>query len=272
MRSRLQCLAVRRGVPSLLLGVLLLAMSPAGAADEAAKPGAYQEWSGVSPEQYSECIDLALREPEAGFERAIGWRDMGGGAPARHCVTVALYALGHFAEAAKRLEELATEGGTLPVTLRTALLGQAGEAWMAARDYSRAYATLSAALEITPDDTTLLLERSLAAAGAESYFDALDDLNRVIDIAPDNADALAFRAAAFRYLDSLELANDDVERALEVDPSHAGALLERGNLRKVQGDAAGARKDWLKVISLAPESATADAARVNLEALDVKTQ
>jgi tetratricopeptide (TPR) repeat protein len=251
---------------------MLLAASPLGAAEQAPGDAASQVWSGVGIEQYNACTELALRDPELGFERAIAWRDMGGGAPARHCVTVALYALGQFAEAAKRLEELAAEGDTLPLPLRTALLGQAGEAWMAARDYERAHAALSAALKITPDDVTLLIERSLAAAGAASYFDALDDLNRAIDLAPDNADALAYRAAAFRYLDSLDLANDDVERALQVNPSHLGALLERGNLRRVQGDAAGARKDWLKVISLAPESASADAARLNLEVLDVKTQ
>lgn len=269
--------ALRRGAIFLLCALSILAALPAVAAEKkpakkpAQKPAAELEWTGVSPKVYSACIDKAQRQPEAGFEQAIAWRDMGGGAPAKHCVAVALFALGNYVDAAIRLEQLATDGRTLPTKLRTALLGQAGEAWLSAQDYGRAYGTLSAALKITPDDTGLLLARSLAAAGAQSYFDAIDDLNRVIELQPDDAEALTYRATAYRYLDSLELAADDVERALKAMPEDTGALLERGNLRRIKGDAAGARKDWLKVIALAPESEVAEAARHNIEALDIKT-
>ena len=258
----------------ILLLASVLDAAPLGAlAEETSGKGdaTEQEWSGVSLDQYTACIDGALRNPEPGFEDAIAWRDMGGGAPAKHCVAVALYALGQHTEAAKRLEDLARDGDTLSPELRTSLLGQAGQAWMSASDYSRAYAALTAALKIAPNDIALLLERSLAAAGAESYFDAIDDLNRIIEQNPDHTDALAFRAAAYRHLGSLDLASDDVERALSVNPSHLGALLERGNLRMVRGDADGARKDWVRILALAPESAEADAARVNIEEMDIKT-
>ncbi|MSO74376.1 MAG: hypothetical protein EXQ99_04375 [Alphaproteobacteria bacterium] len=110
------------------------------------------------------------------------------------------------------------------------------------------------------------------AAAAGSYFDAIDDLNRIIELTPDDADALVYRATAYRYLDAPSLAEDDIERALASAPYHLGASLERGNLRRLRDDQAGAHADWLKVITLAPESEAADAARKNIEALDIKGQ
>jgi tetratricopeptide (TPR) repeat protein len=260
----------------------LVALVPAQAADAAGKvpkpprkpTGGTPElnWSEVGSTRYDACVKDALNKPSLGFERAIAWRDEGGGSPARHCVAVALYALGDYAEAAKRLEELAQEAAPLTKALRRALLGQAGEAWMAENDYARAKAVFDAALRLAPDDVDLLLQRSLALAWAENYFEALDDLNRIIELEPDHADALAFRATAYRYVGSLELAADDVERALKVVPDHLGALLERGILVQLKGDATSARADWMKVIGLAPESPAADAARGNLERLDVRTE
>ena len=262
--------AVRRGALFTLGAALLSACFTAAAAEKKAAPEL--DWSGTGRAQYSACIDKALREPDDGFEQAIAWRDMGGGAPAKHCVAVALYALGQYQNAGLHLERLASEEQSLPVSLRTALLGQAGDAWMSAGDYKRADAALSAALKLVPNDADILLKRGLAAVAAESYFDAIDDLNRVIELKPDDANALVYRATAYRYVDAPELADDDVERALAAHPDHSGALLERGNLRRIRGDEPGARQDWLRVIELAPDSDAAEAARRNIEALDIKAQ
>lgn len=229
-------------------------------------------WSGVSSAQYDACITAALDDPKEGFNRAIEWRDTGGGAPAKHCVAVSLYALGEYGEAATRLEALVNEGKTLPKSLRVALLGQAGEAWMAFDQYARAKAVFSAALKLSPNDVGLLMQRSLAQAWAEEYFEAIDDLNRIIELKPGHADALAFRATAYRYVGSHELAADDVERALKAHPNHLGALLERGILKRLKGNKKAARADWMSVIRLSPDSPAAEAARSNLEKLDVKVE
>ncbi len=98
-----------------------------------------------------------------------------------------------------------------------------------------------------------------------------DDLNHAIELAPRRADALVLRATAYRYVDSLELAEEDLRRALALDPRSADALLERGIVRRLRNDMAGARADWLQVLRLAPEGGPADAARTNLEKLDVHT-
>ncbi len=98
----------------ILLALLLSPIRPEGAVAQSAVQG----------REYDQCIELAMREPEIGFERAMAWRDLGGGIAARHCVAVALYGLGHFGESALRLERLVQENAD--AGLRISLLGQAG--------------------------------------------------------------------------------------------------------------------------------------------------
>ncbi len=251
---------LRRALITTLFALLFWPSWPDGAAVE----------NLVQGREYDQCIELAMREPEVGFERAMAWRDLGGGIAARHCVAVALYGLGHFGESALRLERLVQENAD--AGLRISLLGQAGNAWLMAGEIERANAALTAGLELAPNNIDLLIDRSLVLAAAENYWETVDDLNRALDIDPDNSDALIFRASAYRYLDSLDLAADDVNRALEMDGDHVAAFLERGNIRRLRGDDAGAREDWLQVTKLAPDSPAADAARRNLEKLDIKPE
>jgi len=224
----------------------------------------------VQSREYDQCIEIAMRQPETGFERALAWRDLGGGVAARHCVAVALYSLGQFREAALRLERLVqeiTEQG-----LQTSVLSQAGNAWLMGEELERAHAALSAGLKLAPNNLDLLIDRSLVYAAAENYWDTVDDLNRALDVDPNNADALVFRASAYRYLDSLELASDDVNRALSFRPNHVAAYLERGIIRRLSANPDGAREDWMHTIRLAPDSPAASAARRNLERLDIKVE
>ena len=88
-------------------------------------------------------------------------------------------------------------------------------------------------------------------------------------IEPNNATALAYRAAAQRYLGDTDEALVDAESAVRSDPTHLGALLERGNLYRMKKRLADARKDWLKILEVDPDSAAADSARLNIEHLDV---
>ncbi len=226
--------------------------------------------STVQSREYDQCMELAMREPEIGFERAIAWRGLGGGIAARHCVAVALYGLGQFRESARRLERLVQE--KVNPQLRISLLGQAGNAWLMAGEMGRAHAALSAGLELAPFNRDLLIDRSLVYAAAKNYWETVDDLNRALEVDPDNADALVFRASAYRYLDSLELAADDVNRALDLRRDHVAAFLERGNIRRLSGNPAGARQDWLHAIMLAPNSPAAQSARRNLQRLDIKSE
>ncbi|WP_374443076.1 tetratricopeptide repeat protein [Stella sp.] len=253
-------MAHRPLLPPLLLALVLGALPAAG---QQPRPG---------NDEYARCMRLARTNATEAFETASAWDGRGGGLPARHCAAVALLTLGQPAEAAVRLERLATDGRGDAVRVRVELLQQAAQAWLAARMPERAHAVLSQAVKIAPDDADLWIDRSVVLATAKNYWEAIDDLNRAIELAPRRAEPLVLRATAYRWVGSLELAEDDLARALSLDPRSADALLERGIVRRLRNDPAGARADWIAVLRLAPDGPAGDAARANLEKLDVRVE
>ncbi|MEM7225912.1 MAG: hypothetical protein AAF495_23240 [Pseudomonadota bacterium] len=223
----------------------------------------------VDLQKYTACMAQTREDPEEAYQSAGRWESFGGGDPAKHCQAVALVALGHYAEGARRLELLAGRIAGSSPELAADVLGQAGQAWLLAEETSRAYAAQTTALALKPDDVELLVDRSITLAGAESYWEAIDDLNRASELAPGRADVLIFRASAYRLVEVPELAMEDITRALVIDPASPEGLLERGILRRLAGDGEGARADWLQVLRLAPTGAAGKSARANLEKLDV---
>jgi len=219
-------------------------------------------------ESYRACMTLARSNPTEGEERALGMIGLKGGAPARHCLATALLGLGRYARAAEEFVEVAIEARD--PELRVEALGQAGNVWVMAGDLPRAVAAFGEAIKLKPSDPDLYIDRAIALAAAANYFEAIDDLNRAIELDARRAEAYVFRATAYRYVDAPDLATQDVEAALALKPGLPEALVERGILRRLAGNAAGARADWIAVLQRAPESPAADAARDNLARLDVK--
>lgn len=224
----------------------------------------------IEQQEYTGCMQQTRIDPDAAFERALQWQDIGGGLPAKHCAATALMALEHFEQAAQRFEEMArlmpsdaTDG------LVADVLAHAGIAWFEAGDLDQAFAMQSAALELTPDAAPILVDRAMVLAQLNQFKEAISDLNRAIEAAPDDPVPFSMRASAFRFLGSNDLALADAERAMQLDPSHPEALLERGILRRLTGDIEGARADWLRLIELHDGRPAAESARRNLEKLDV---
>ena len=244
----------------LLVAIILTGMDPNAAAGKEVDHAS----------QYRTCMAQAGNAPKDAFEAALRWRDLGGGEAAEHCIAAALMGLGQYREAAGRLEKLAKRSKR-KAGVKAGLLAHAAQAWILAGQSFRAEAVLTAALKLTPDDSALMIDRAQARAGIRDYAGAVEDLNRVIGLEDRPADAFVFRASAYRLLDKLELALADVERALALQPGHPDGLLERGSLRRLRRDDDGARLDWLAVIQADPNGPAADAARRNLENMDVKT-
>ena len=219
---------------------------------------------------YRACMILVQRDPDAAFDAAVNWGELGGGDAARHCLAAALMGKGRHAEAAGRFQSLAEEIKAEPA-MKADLLGHAGQAWLMAGRAGLAYGALTTALELKPDDADLLLDRSAALAALGSYAEAVADLDRVIEVEPGRADGWVFRASAKRLIDDLDGAQADAERALQLESLHPEGLLERGIIRRLGGDEAGARQDWMLVINSARGTAAADAARANIEKMDVRT-
>jgi len=249
--------------------LLALALAAAGTAAPA------QYAPDVTPQsrdarEYSACMTLARADPAAAHESALAWRAKGGGDAAIHCVAVALLGLGEYGQAARTMEELAGRTDPKRPDLGAGLLAQAANAWLIAGKAEAALTALDKALALRPDDAATLIDRSIARTSLGRDWDALDDLNRALELDPDRVEALVFRAAAWRRVAAWELAVQDIDRALELRPANPDALLERGLIRRGRGDKAGARADWLKLLEIAVDGPLTEAARRNLEALDLK--
>jgi len=220
-------------------------------------------------QRYRACMAMIEKDPKQAFSDAIRWRDLGGREGAAHCAAAALIGLQQYREAASRLEELALESKREP-DMKARILAQSSQAWLLAGEAARAEATATAALTLAPDEAAIRVDRAQARAQLKDYKGALTDLNDSLKINPADVDALVFRATAKRFLEDISGAAEDIESALALNISHAEALLERGILRRLSKYEKGAREDWLMVLSIAPGSDAADAARANLEKMDVK--
>lgn len=216
---------------------------------------------------HDRCVAFAREHPKEGLEKAKQWREQGGAFWADHCIAMALFVLKDYAAAAKRFEELGAAMMGMPAEQRAITFDQAGQSWLDAGEFARAKAAFDAAIAFKGDDGELFIDRAQAFAALKQYWDAIDDLNHAIDLAPRNAEAYIYRASAYRSVDALDLALEDIERGLAIAPNNVLGLLERGNVRRLKGDAAGARQDWQSVTKLAPDTPAAKAAKLNLAKL-----
>lgn len=221
---------------------------------------------------YQQCLSLARTQPDKSIELAGKWAGLGGGEPAKHCQALSLVGLGEYAEGATRLEEIA-KSSQQEATVRASMLAQAGQGWRLQSDLTRAYAAQTTALKIVPQGSKqhmeILLDRAGTLADAAKYKDVIEDVDDALRIDPSNATGWAYRAAAHRYLGDEDEALKDAENAVKVGPNDQGALLERGNLYRMKRRLAEARRDWLKILEIDPDTAAADAARLNIEHMDV---
>lgn len=222
---------------------------------------------------YDSCIQLSETHPDQALEMASKWAPIGGGEGAAHCRALALIGLNDFGQGASELEELAQKSKG-PVGLRANLLEQAGQAWLLQGEPTRAYNAQTAGLKlVTPDMpqyVRLLVDRAATLAEGAKFKDAIVDLDAALKQKPDSADALAFRATARRNLREIDLALTDAEAAVAADPRNVNARLERANIYKLKGRLDDARRDWVLIPQLAPDSDAAKAARANMERADLK--
>ncbi len=213
---------------------------------------------------YDRCLTLLRNDPDEAMRFAQAWDATGGGDGARHCIALAMIGLGEAEQAAERLERLggSSRAGSIA---RAQVFGQAAQAWMIAGDANRAYGAATIALTLAPQDSELLVDRSVILAALRRFNEAIEDLDAALALEPERAEAWVLRAAALRRLDRVDQAVQAVERALTLAPDNAEGLLERGILRQLRGDVAGAQVDWRRAIELAPDTMAADLAQQNLE-------
>ncbi|WP_231727248.1 tetratricopeptide repeat protein [Kordiimonas lipolytica] len=250
--------------------------------------GAAAARSAVKDEdRYANCMDMADRSPDKGINLALAWIADGGGVPARHCEAYGLARLGEHAEAAARFLKIAEDmriGRDMPIRMGKRIVasapmladmyGQAANAWLLADELVRAEDAIDLALTLAPKNTPqeyeLVLDRARIAAADEDFQLALRDLDYVLKGDPGRKDILVLVAAAARGVGDYGRANQALEAFQAVFPNNASGYLELGNLRHAEADRKAARQAWLKVLLLEDQGPSADAARANIEKMDVQ--
>jgi len=207
--------------------------------------------------RYTECMRHARQDPLKAIPAAERWFAEGGGYGARHCVAMAMFQAGRFAQAAAQFEAIARDMGRERPGLRAELWTQAGQAWLEAGDADRAVAAHGRAIELKPSDAEPLIDRSLAHAARQAWAAAITDLDRALALRPNDVEVLVLRAAAWRQSGNSARAVQDAERALGFAPDHSEALLERGFARLARGDRSAANADFLRVARLVPPGSAA---------------
>jgi tetratricopeptide (TPR) repeat protein len=214
--------------------------------------------------RYTECMQLARREPLKALPMAEKWKAEGGGLGARHCVAVAMYEAGQYVPSAMQLEAIERDMAGERPGLRAELLAQAGQAWMEANQAENAAKAQSQALALKSDDPDLWVDRGLSYAALRLWPRAISDFDRALQLQSGNVDTRVLLAAAWRNQGDPVRALAEADRALRSAPEHSGALLEHGFALLTQGNRAAASADFNKVLKLVPGTDEAKRAEAGL--------
>lgn len=210
------------------------------------------------------CAAKAEANPDGALADARRWQQQGGGDSAKLCEALALFHAGDFKTAGAQMEALVPTLGKDDPRAAASLLGRAGWAWLRAGDQGRAERLYSAALDKTPGDVDLLIDRAFARAEGERFWDAVADLDAALTRDPKRADAYLYRASAQKALSNYRQALADIDSALELKPGDPEAILLRGNVKALGGNLGAARDDWSLARRVAPDSEWGRAAADNL--------
>ncbi|WP_303977066.1 hypothetical protein [Dongia mobilis] len=239
-----------------------------------AAPGLAQDelTAAENEQQYAACMVLVDKNPTEALESAVAWEKQGGADAAQHCQALALIGLRQYEDAGVMLERIAQTLPSVKARLASNVFMQAGRAWTMAGKIERALHDQNEGLKIDPRNVDLLLDRASTYGNSGMYFEALDDLNAAADLDAKRPDIFALRASAYIALNQLDLAADNLDKALLAAPDFPDALLERGRLRALNGDKAGARQDFLRVLEISPKTEVGSAAQRQLEKLDITAE
>jgi tetratricopeptide (TPR) repeat protein len=221
--------------------------------------------------RYRACAALVRSNAEQALSVAGAWRAEGGGFHARQCLGLAYVALERWAQAAGNYEEAARDADAARDPRRADLWVQAGNAWLAAGEPTRAVQALDSALA-TADLTEALrgeahLDRARALVALGNAEGARADLDRALQLVADDPMAWYLSAELARRAGDLTRARADVGRAMTLAPDHPGVVLLAGTLAGLAGDMTEAERLYRRVAEGAPDSEAGRQARASLATL-----
>jgi tetratricopeptide (TPR) repeat protein len=220
--------------------------------------------------RYNTCLALVKTDPARAIANAQAWRIEAGGAPAQHCLALAQFEHGDYAEALKSFEGAATKSEGTKDGLAATLWSQGADAALLARQPETAARFLTRALESEPGSLSPHAEASLRLTRAEAYVDlktypaAAADLDRAVTLWPDVPWGWLLKATLARRMGELKTAEAAIVEAGKRQPDSADVQLEAGNIAMAQGNAALARAAWTAAAAAAPDSEAGKSAEAEL--------
>ncbi|WP_267434183.1 tetratricopeptide repeat protein [Sphingomonas sp. GM_Shp_1] len=206
--------------------------------------------------RYQHCVVMAERSPAAARMEASSWTLAGGGYFAQQCLGLAYTTERQWAAAASAFEQAARAAETAHDIRAANYWSQAGNAFLAAGDATKARAALDAAL--ASGDLTgfargeAQLDRARALVAAGQPVAARVDLDAALVNAPADPLAWLLSATLARRMKDLPRAQKDIAQALARSADDPNVQLEAGNIAATAGDEATARKAWSEAARLAP--------------------
>ncbi len=103
---------------------------------------------------------------------------------------------------------------------------------------------------------------------AERYDDAIKWYSDALRLSPNEVEVSTDLGVSYYYTNQPDKALEQFDRSLKIDPKHAKTLLHVGIVKAFgKQDLPGAQQAWEQVITLAPQSPEAQAARRALDSL-----
>ena len=121
------------------------------------------------------------------------------------------------------------------------------------RDFERALALASAAVEIQPDHAPAWNARGVALSRLHKLSDAIESYDLALNLKPNFAEAYANRASAAMDSGNTAAARADCERALQLKPDFAAAHATLGAALREQRQYDDAVQSYTRALALAPK-------------------
>jgi tetratricopeptide (TPR) repeat protein len=250
-------------VTPILIALGLVQAAPAAPPAAAPAPAANAQNARLAA-----CVEQTRVAAERAVETANAWLAEGGRLDARQCLGLAYVALGRWRAAATAYEQAAREAEAAQSPRRATFWVQAGNAWLAADESTRAIQAFDAALTATTLSDELRgevhLDRARALVAMGNSAAARTDLDRALQLVPADPMAWYLSAGLAARMDDLTRAAADIARARQLAGDDPDVLLLAGTIAGLQGNGAEAERLYRQVATSAPQS---DAGRAAAAAL-----
>ncbi len=247
-------------------------VAPPRARSDAAAPAptgpAAPAMDALTEGRYRACVAQVRENPEQAIQAAGAWRVDGGGIYARLCLGLAYVALERWAAAGTLYEQAAADAQRTGDARRADFLVQAGNAWIAAGEPTRAVLALDAALATTNLTDELRgevhLDRARAMVALNNLTAARQDIDRAVALVASDAMGWYLSAELARRESNLVRAQTDIQRAMTLAGDNPDIVLLAGTIAGQRGDRARAEALYRRVAEGAPNSDAGRAAQASL--------